>query len=219
MVDKTKICAAVVVCLSLFIAGLILLASGCAVRHMPGGGTAPATNFEQVLAWNAAGMQANDGLASNVIALQEAGVFSVEKTKSILTKQAQIAQADTRITNLISAAALCAQKAAGDKATAAELNNAEVACSAIAGPALKQNIDLVMKMLTALTSEAVVGIKDPEKSAAITAILTNMSNLIGQVFQVLAKAGILPREPIAPIATPSPAAAVFFWFRMEGVYS
>jgi hypothetical protein len=94
-VDERKLLPAIVVSFCLFLAGLILLASGlggCAVRHLPGGGTQQATRFEQVLAWNASLAQANDGFAENVIALQRGGIVGIAEAKNILVGEAKIAE-------------------------------------------------------------------------------------------------------------------------------
>jgi|SRR5882724_857023 len=197
-IDGKKLLPAIVVCFTLFFAGLVLLAYGCAYRHLPGGGKAPATAFEQVLAWNAAGAQANSGLADTIIGLQRAGFISIPAAKSILIKQGQIAEADLRITNLISAAAACAQQSAGANATTAELDAAGAACAKISAPQLRRDIDLVTSLIVALTDESALGIKDPAKRDATTAVVKNMGNLIGQVFTMLSKVGVLAPASAAP---------------------
>src|SRR5258707_12550646 len=98
--DESKLFRAVKVKvgMAIFACGLALLMYDWAARHLPGGVTAPATRFEQIMAYNAALAQANDGFADNVITLETSGAIAKTSAKSILVLQARIAAADTPVT-------------------------------------------------------------------------------------------------------------------------
>lgn len=167
-----------------------MLADGCAVRHLPGGGKQPATAFEQVLAWNAALAQANDGFADNVIALQRSQIISLDAAKSILVKQATIAHADQQITAQISAAANCAQQAAGSAATSSDLDAAGVKCAQVSSSALKTEVDLITSTLSTLDQETLLGVKDQAKRQALTGLISTIGELITNIGSALSKQGV-----------------------------
>lgn len=191
-VPRKQLRAAIVVCLCLMFAGvLVLLAGGCAVRNLPGGGTAPATRFEQVLTWNAAIAQANDGFADNVIALQRSGILEMDYAKAVLLKQAAIADADQKITQQIQAAALCASQAAGANATAAQLDTAGVACSQATSSAIGSEVQLITSSIADLNNGMLLGVKDPAKQQALTAILTTIGQLVANISSALTQGGVI----------------------------
>src|SRR5882672_798584 len=170
---------------------LCLLVAGCAVRHLPGGGTAPATNFEQVLAWNAAAAEANDGFASNVIALQQGGMMGIPEAKTILIEQGAIASADKRITERISAAATCAARQAGTAATAAQLNAAAVVCARISGKGLAADINLILGAIADLTTTGLVPVKDQVKRQALVELLGTIQVLVQKIYNSLETQGVI----------------------------
>lgn len=177
---------------ALLLAGLTLfLFGGCAVRHLPGGATQKATNFEQILAWNAAAAQANDGFADNVIGLQQAGFLGIPEAKNILLKQGAIAQADQRITDRISAAAKCAGEQAGPSATAAQLDAAAAACAQISGPGLASDINLILGSLTDLNSGMLLGVKNDAKRQALSELLATIQTLVGKIYSSLETQGVI----------------------------
>lgn len=191
-VPRNKLLPAIVVCFCLFGAGLVLLFSGgCAVRHLPGGKTAPATRFEQVLAWNAAIAQANDGFADNVIALQRSGLLEMEYAKAVLLKEAAIAKADQQITQQIGAAALCATQQAGPNATPAQLDAAGASCAQVSAPAIAVEVKLITDSLTDLNGGMLLGVKDPAKKQALDAILTTIGGLVTNISSALTQGGVI----------------------------
>jgi|SRR5579864_375268 len=207
---RDKLLSAAVVCFCLFLAGCLLLAWGCAVRHLPGGGTAPATTFEQVLAWNAALAQANDGLADNIIALQRTGIVEMEYAKSILLRQAAIAKADQQITAQIKAAADCAKQQLGANAVPSELDAAAAACAQVSAPALAFEVDTITKLLVAMNSDGLTGIKDPAKRDAINGLLVTIGGLISNIASSLTRAGVV--TPPSSGTSPTPTfASVLAW--------
>ena len=191
MIEPRKVFRASVVCLALAAAGALELMYGCAVRHLPGGATAPATNFEQILAWNAAVAQANSGFADNVIGLQQSAMLTIPEAKTILVGQATIAAADKRITDRISAAASCAATQAGTTATAAELNAAAVGCAAISGPAIATDINLILGAISDLTTSGLTPVKDPVKKQALTELLGTIQALVQNIFSSLKSQGVV----------------------------
>jgi hypothetical protein len=200
-IDERKLFPAIVFCFCLFVGGCLLLAFGCAVRHLPNGTTAPATNFEQVLAWNAAAAQANDGFADNVIALQKAGFLDVTQAKGILLKEGAIAQADKRITDRISAAAGCGSQQAGTNATAAQLDAATATCAQIAGRAIANDIALILGTINDLNTSWLVGVKDPAKRQALSDVLTTLEVLIRKISSSLVFEGVVKSSAlIKPLA-------------------
>lgn len=189
---RKQLRAAIVVCLCVVLAGvLVLLSGGCAVRHLPGGGTAPATRFEQVLAWNAAIAQANDGFADNVIALQRSGLLEMQYAKAVLLKQAAIAKADQQITNQISAAALCATQSAGSNPTPAELDAAGATCAQVSASALATEVQLITSSIAELNSGMLLGVKDPAKKQALDGILTTIGGLVTNISSALTQGGVI----------------------------
>ncbi len=177
---------------TLLLAGLTLFVfGGCAVRHLPNGATQKATNFEQILAWNAAAAQANDGFADNVIGLQRTGVIGIPEAKNILLKQGAIAQADQRITDRISAAAKCAGEQAGPNATAAQLDSAAAACAQISGPGLASDINLILGSLTDLNSGMLLGVKNDAKRQALSELLATVQVLVGKIYSSLESQGVI----------------------------
>jgi hypothetical protein len=190
-IDERKLLPAIVFCFCVFVGGCLLLAFGCAVRHLPNGTTAPATTFEQVLAWNASAAQANDGFADNVIGLQRAGFLSVPDAKTILLKQAAIASADARITTRITAAAACGAQQAGANATPAQLDSAAAGCSAIFAPAIGQDIVLILGAISDLNTSALLAVKDPVKKQALSDLLATIEALIQKISSSLVSVGVL----------------------------
>lgn len=190
-IDERKLLPAIVVCFTLFLGGCLLLAFGCAVRHLPNGATAPATNFEQILAWNAAVAQANSGFADNVISLQQTGFLEVQQAKGILLKQGAIAQADKRITDRITAAAACGATQAGTTATAEQLDAATAACAQISGPAIGQDIALILGTINDLNTSWLVGVKDRAKRQALSDLLTTLEVLIRKISGSLSFEGVV----------------------------
>lgn len=190
-VPRKQLRAAIVVCFCLFSAGILLLLGGCAVRNLPGGGTAPATRFEQVLAWNAAIAQANDGFADNVIALQRAGLLEMQYAKAVLLKQAAIADADQKITRQIQAAALCASQSAGTNPTPAQLDTAGVACAQLTSSAIASEVQLITGSIADVNNGMLLGVKDPAKQQALTAIVTSIGQLVTNIASALTQGGVI----------------------------
>lgn len=190
-VRRTELLPAIVVCFCLFAAGIVLIFEGCAVRHLPGGGTAPATRFEQVLAWNAALAQANDGFADNVIALQRGGVIEMEYAKAVLLKQAAIAKADRDITNQISAAALCATDQLGKNAVPSELDAAGVTCAQVSSSALATEVQLITDTLTDLDKNLLLGVKNQDKRKALDAFVVTIGETITNIASALKQGGVI----------------------------
>jgi hypothetical protein len=188
---RKKLVLAIIVCWSLVALGIVPLLNGCAVRHIPGGGTAPATTFEQVLAWNAAAAQANDGFASNVISLQQGGTIGIAQAREILVKQAAIAEADKRITARISAAANCASAQVGSTANAAQLNAAGITCAQLAAPGVATDISLITGTISDLTTTGLTGISDPAKRQALIELLGTISALVQQIAGALQTQGVI----------------------------
>lgn len=191
MVDKRKLLPAAIVCFAIAAAAVILLVCGCAVRHLPGGGTAPATTFEKVLAWNASAAQANDGFADNVIALQQAGMLGIPEAKVILLKQAAIAAADSRITERIRTAANCAATQAGASATTAQLDAAGATCAQISGPGIATDINLITSAIGDLNQTGLTGIKDPVKQKALADLLATVQALVKNIYDALEAQGVI----------------------------
>jgi hypothetical protein len=179
----------------LFLSLVVLLVFGCASRHLPSGATAPATKFEQLLVWNTALAQANDSVAQNIVALQQAGVISVPQAKIILLKQGAIAQADQRITARIQTAATCGQQQAGATATAAQLDAAAAACAKAAGGGsqLGADLNLIPQFVADLNNATLLGIKDPAKQKTITDLLTAIQTIVKQIFDSLHSLGVVAR--------------------------
>jgi hypothetical protein len=190
-IDEKKFFPAMVVCICLFAFGLILLAaSGCAVRHLPDGTTAKATKLEQILAWNAAVAQANDGFADNVIQLQRGGMMGIPEAKKILVGQAKIAEADKRITDRIAATAACATTQAGTNATAAQLDAAAATCAHSGGPGLVTDINAILAVLSDLNTSGLDGVKDPAKRQALTELLGTIQALVQKIYGTLESLGV-----------------------------
>jgi hypothetical protein len=162
----------------------VLLGAGCAVRHLPNGATAPATKWEQLMAWNAALAQTNDGLADNVISLQKNGTISKDAAHIILFKQGSIAQADKRITANLQAAALCGSTNAAPGATPAQLSDASGACAKTYGQALDRDFSLVLTTVAELNSQKLLGLSDQERGA-IGPELMALANLVHDIVGVL----------------------------------
>jgi hypothetical protein len=194
-IDRRKIFPAMAVCLALFAGAIVLLCSGCAVRHNANGTTSPATRFEQLMAWNTALAQTNDGFVDNVISLQQAGTISKDSAHVILYKQGEIAQADKRITENLKAAALCGTQSAGTGATPTQLSDASGACAKTYKEALDRDFTLVVNALAALNSQKLLGLSDPER-AAIGTTLTTLQNFVHDIVGLLqeygASAGVRP---------------------------
>jgi hypothetical protein len=193
-IDEKKLLPAIVVCFSIFFAGVFLLVmnlSGCAVRHLPGGGTAKATNFEQILAWNAAAAQANDGFADNIIGLQHAGMMGIPEAKGILVKQVAIAEADKRITARISAAASCAAGQVAANAPAAHLDAAAASCAQISGMGLAADINAILGSIADLESTGLLAVKDTAKRQALTELLGTIQALVKQIYGSLESQGVI----------------------------
>lgn len=190
--NRKKLLPAIVACFVLFLLGIFLLV-GCAVRHTPGGGTAPATTFEQILVWNTALAQANDGIVDNVIGLQHAGLISVSEAKTILAKQGSIAQADNRVTARLKAATACAQTTAPASPSPAQLDAAAVTCEkGIPGTSLKGDLQLVLLVVHGLTSgNDLLSIKDPAKRQAILDLVASVETLTKQIFSALQTQGVI----------------------------
>ena len=195
-IDERKLRPALVLCFCLFLALCVLLSFGCAVRHLPNGTTAPATNFEQVLAWNAAIAQANSGFADNVINLQKTGFLEVTQAKGILLKQGALAQADKRITDRISAAASCGAQQAGASATPAQLDAAAATCAQISGPAITNDISLILGTINDLNTSWLVGVKDPAKRQALSDLLTTIEVLVRKISSALVFEGVVKAAAI-----------------------
>lgn len=173
------------------VVAFVLLVAGCAVRHLPDGTTAKATNFEQILAWNAAAAQANDGFADNVIALQRGGAMGIPEAKTILVTQAKIAEADKRITARISAAATCAAQQAGTNATAVQLDAAAATCAQISAPGLAADINVILGSISDLNSAGLVAVKDPAKRQALTELLGTIQALVQKIYGTLESQGVI----------------------------
>lgn len=189
-----QIRSAIVVCFAIAVIGLIAIAfglGGCAVRHLPGGGTQPATKFEQILAWNAALAQANDGFADNVIGLQKTGFLGIPETRAILLKQAAIASADKRITDRIGAAATCAQQQVGANPTTAALDAAAVTCAQISGPAIATDINLIVSSVGDLNTTGILAVKDDVKRQALAELLASVQALLAQISGSLTSQGVI----------------------------
>lgn len=176
---------------ALLLALILVGSGGCAVRHLPGGGTEKATNFEQILAWNAAAAQANDGFADNVIGLQRSGIIGIPEAKNILLKQGAIAQADQRVTDRISAAAKCAGDQAGPNATAVQLDALAAACAQISGPGLASDINLILGSLTDLNNGMLLGVKNDAKRQALSELLATVQVLVGKIYSSLETQGVI----------------------------
>lgn len=171
-----------------------VLLCGCAVQHLPNGGTRPASQIEQMLAWNTALAQANNVISDNVIGLQRSGLLDVPTARAILIKQGQIAQADLRITQILTLAAACASSQAGPNATPQVIDAATKSCLAGLGPGLKADIDAIMLALTALANANVVS---PQ--------FQTISTLVNNLFQTLFNLGVISM-PFPPPVPPTPAA-------------
>lgn len=188
---RRNLLGASMVCFALFFAGLLFLAYGCAVRHLPGGMTAPATKFEGILAWNAAAALANDGFADNVIALQRGGSLSITQARTILLKQGAIAQADRRITERISAAALCATEKLGANAAPAAIDQAAADCAKISGPGLAADVNLILATVTDLNNSGLLAVKDPTERQALSGLLANVEGLVQRIYSTLESQGVI----------------------------
>lgn len=200
-VDERKLLPAMVVCCCLVAAALIVLGIGCgAVRHLPGGGTQPATRFEQILVWNAAAAQANDGFADNVIGLQRAGFLGIPAAKNILVEQAKIAEADRRLTNRISAAALCATQQAGPNATIPQLDTAGAACVEISASGIAADLDLVLGSISDLNTTGLLEVKDPAKRLTLSNLLADLKAFIDKIYSSLESGGVIPQKKTATLA-------------------
>jgi len=190
-IDERKLLPAAVVCLAIAGMCLLLLVWGCAVRHLPGGQTAAATVFEQVLAWNAAAAQANDGFADNVIGLQKSGMLGVPEAKTILLKQAAIAEADARITARIQAAASCAVTQAGASPTTQQLDAAGASCAQISGPGITLDLNLILAALADLNNGGLLAVKDTAKQQALAALVASVQALIAKIYASLEAQGVV----------------------------
>jgi hypothetical protein len=190
---------AVYLCILIVLLAMVL-AGGCAVRHLANGTTQPATTFEQVLAWNAAIAQANDGFADNVIALQSSGVLTVAEAKTILTKQGQIAQADKRITDAVGAAAACGAQNAGSTATSAQLDSASAACAQTSGASIAKDVNLILTLASDLAGTDLVGVKDPAKRQALATFLSTVQQLINKIYASLESVGVVLKAQLREVA-------------------
>ncbi len=207
-IDEKKFLPAMVVCFCLFCGLLLVFAFGCAVRHLPGGGTQPASAFEQVLAWNAALAQANSGFADNVIGLQRTGFLEIQAARGILVKQATIAQADKRITDRISAAALCGADSAGANAAPAQLDAATAKCAQISGPGIAADINLITGAIADLNSAELLAVKDQTKRQALADLLSSIGALVGKIYRSLETQGVVKTTAFCILGPPVQTAMV-----------
>lgn len=172
---------------------LCFLVSGCAVRHLPTGGTVAATKFEQVLAWNAGLAQVNNGFADNVIALSGAGTISKDSAHVILYRQGLIAQADKGITADLKAAALCGSQNAGANPTAQQLSDASGACAKTYAAEFKRDFGVITQIAGELTTSnpKVLGLSDKERQA-IAQTVASLQMLVTDIVGVLQEYGAVP---------------------------
>lgn len=187
-IDRRRLFPAFAVCLAMFAGLVALLFSGCAVRHNANGTTSAATRFEQLMAWNTALAQANDGFADNVIALQKAGTLSKDSAYVTLFKQAQIAQADKRITANLKAAALCGTQNAGAGATPQQISDASGACAKTYTEALDRDFGVITDSIAAVNSQKLLGLSDSERQA-LAQTLTGLQNLVHDIVGLLKEYG------------------------------
>jgi hypothetical protein len=194
-ISQRKLFPAMAVCRAIVAGMVALLFSGCAVRHLPNGTTQPATRFEQIMAWNTALAQTNDGFADNVISLANAGTISKDSARIILYKQGEIAQADKRITENLKAAALCGSTNAAPGSTPQQISDASGACAKTYSQGLDRDFTFIVNALAALNSQKLLGLSDPER-AAIGATLTALQNFVHDIVGLLqeygASAGVRP---------------------------
>jgi hypothetical protein len=187
---RQQLRSAIVVCFSIVLLGALLLIFGCAYRNTATG-KQPATNFEQILAWNAAAAQANDGFASNVIGLQQAGVLPIADARTILTAEAKIAEADKRITDRISAAAACGAEQAGTTATSAQLDSASAACAQISASGIAADVTLILGTIGDLNNTGLLAVKDAAKRQALSDLLAGIQVLVQKIYSTLEAVGVL----------------------------
>jgi hypothetical protein len=192
-IDPRKLFPAVAVCLAIVAGMVALLFSGCAVRHNANGTTTPATRFEQIMAWNAAIAQTNDGFADNVIGLQSSGDVSKDSAKNILVAQARIAQADKSITGYLKTAASCGLTNAGSSATPAQVSDASALCAKSNGAELQNAINLILNSLADLNSGLLLGVKNDQKRFALAQALASIQNLAQQIFGALREYSVIAR--------------------------
>lgn len=176
-----------------------VLLAGCAVRHLANGSTQPATAFEQMLAWNAAVAQANDGFADNVIAMQNSGLLTVPQAKAILVKQATIAKADVRLTNRIGTAAQCGAQKAGTAATSAQLDAAAASCAQLSATGIVADVNLILTTLSDLNGTNLVGVKDAAKRQALADLLQTVQTLVNKIYATLEAAGVVLKSEIEEV--------------------
>jgi hypothetical protein len=191
-IDEKKLFPAIVVCVSLFVGGLVLLAYGCAVRHLPNGTTQPATRFEQIMSYNAAIAQANDGFADNVIGLQSSGVITKGAAKTILTEQAQIAIAHKKITADLQAAASCGLANAGASATPAQVSDASAVCAKSYAAELQNALNLILNSLANLNSGGLLGVGEQQRFQ-LAQVLASIGNLAQQIIGTLREYAVIAR--------------------------
>jgi len=98
-VDRDKLLPASVVCLCLFLAGLVLLFGCSALAASPQGRKAPVTRsvFETMQAQAAEIGALNGKYIDGMLAAQRAGDFSVAQANKLLTPSIAISQADSEV--------------------------------------------------------------------------------------------------------------------------
>jgi hypothetical protein len=192
-VDPRKLFPAMAVCLAIFAGMVVLLFAGCAVRHNANGTTTPATRFEQIMAYNTAIAQANDGFADNVIGLQSSGDVSKESAKSILTMQARIARADKSITGILKSAANCGLANAGSSATLAQVSDASALCAKSYGAELQNAVNLILDSLAQLNNGLLLGVKTDQKRFGLAQALASVQNLAQQILGALREYSVIAR--------------------------
>lgn len=190
--DESKLFRAARVGMAIFACGLALLMYDCGVRHLPGGATAPATRFEQIMAYNAALAQANDGFADNVISLEASGVIAKGSAKSILVEQARIAAADKTITRDLQAAANCGLAAAGPSATPAQVSDASALCAKSYAAELQNAVTLITDAIASLNNGLLLPVAEQNRFK-LAALLAGIQNLSQQILGTLREYSIVSR--------------------------
>jgi hypothetical protein len=177
-ISRKQLEAALIVCWSIFSAGMILLAmaiAGCAAR-VPAQGNVPGragTPIENALAYNASLAEANKTIAQAVIDASSgtAALIPVASANAILIMQSKVADADRNLTPLLS-----------------DVGNLQKNAARI-----ETLLDDIKGAAGTLVSSGDLGIKDAATQRKIAAGITNVYNLADVIISTLANAGLIKR--------------------------
>lgn len=179
MIDRKTLLAVIVVCFSIFLAGLLCMCAGCSVYRFPRAIAPERHSFADVLRWSERIEQTNEALVDRVIGLQRGGSLPMLRAKTILAKQVGIAQANHELAGQIRAAELCGEQARAEQA-------AEVRCARISGGALDREIRAMRAALVLDADE-----HDFFEVHELAGSVATMGMLVENISSTLEKQGVI----------------------------